>query len=190
VRIVEAGDAERKQLERDLHDGAQQRLVGLSLSIRLARVQLAAGAGTDVVALLDEAETELRGAIGELRELAHGIFPAVLADEGLAAAVEALAEDGRIPVQIRGVAEGRLAAPVETAAYTVVAEAARATTIGLVVEAKRSGDALLVDVETHDDLGLDLAALQDRVGALEGRLTVERRAGSNVTLRAVLSCES
>jgi signal transduction histidine kinase len=190
ARIVEAGDAERKRLERDLHDGAQQRLVGLSLSVRLARTQLATGAGPDVVDLLDEADAELRGAIAELRELAQGIFPAVLADEGLAAAVEALAEDGRVPVQIRGVPEGRLAAPVEAAAYTVVAEATRATTIGVVVEARRSGDALLVDVETHDDLGLDLVALEDRLGALDGRLTVVRRRNGDVTLRAVLPCES
>jgi hypothetical protein len=93
-------------------------------------------------------------------------------------------------MQIRGLVEGRFAAPVETAAYTVVAAAARATTIGVVAEAKRSGDALLVEVETHDDLGLDLVALQDRVGALDGRLTVERRGDSSVTLRAVLPCES
>jgi signal transduction histidine kinase len=190
ARIVEAGDAERKRLERDLHDGAQQRLVGLSLSVRLARAQLATGTDPEVVRLLDEADAELREAISELRELAHGIFPAVLADEGLAAAVEALAEDGRVPVQIRGLAEGRYAPPVETAAYTVVAEAARATTTGVVVEAKRSGGALLVDVETDDDLGLDLVALQDRVGALGGRLAIERGGDGNVKLRAVLPCES
>ena len=118
TRIVEAGDAERKRLERDLHDGAQQRLVGLSLSLRLARLQLATGAAPDAVARLDRAEAELREAIVELRELAHGIFPAVLADEGLAAAVEALAEDGRVPIRIRSLPEGRFALGVETAAYT------------------------------------------------------------------------
>jgi hypothetical protein len=87
-------------------------------------------------------------------------------------------------------AEGRFAPAIETAAYMLIAEAARASTIRLVVETKRSGDELLVDVETHDDLGLDLAALQDRVGALDGRLAVERRGEGNVTLRAVLPCES
>ena len=133
ARIVEAGDAERKRLERDLHDGAQQRLVGLSLSLRLARLQLATGAAPDAVARLDRAESELREAIVELRELAHGIFPAVLADEGLAAAVEALAEDGRVPIRIRSLPEGRFALGVETAAYTVVAEAVRATTSGVAV---------------------------------------------------------
>ena len=102
-----------------------------------------------MAARLDEADAELREAIAELRELAHGIFPAVLADEGLAAAVEALAEDGRVSVRIRSLPEGRFAPGVETAAYTVVVEVARATTSGVVVEAKRSGDALLVDVEAR-----------------------------------------
>ena len=190
TRIVEAGDAERKRLERDLHDGAQQRLVGLSLSLRLARLQLATGAAPDAVARLDRAESELREAIVELRELAHGIFPAVLADEGLAAAVEALAEDGRVPIRIRSLPEGRFALGVETAAYSVVAEAVRATTSGVAVEATRSGDALLVEVETHDESGLDVIALQDRLGALDGWLAVERRENGYVTLRAELPCES
>ena len=190
TRIVEAGDAERKRLERDLHDGAQQRLVGLSLSLRLARLQLATGAAPDAVARLDRAEAELREAIVELRELAHGIFPAVLADEGLAAAVEALAEDGRVPVRIRSLPEGRFATGVETAAYTVVAEAVRATRSGVVVEATRSGDALFVVVEALDESGLDLIALQDRLGALDGRLAAERREDGYVTLRAELPCES
>jgi signal transduction histidine kinase len=190
ARIVAAGDAERKRLERDLHDGAQQRLVGLSLSLRLARGELASGPSPEAVALLDEADAELRAAIADLRELAHGIFPAVLADEGLAAAVEALAEDGRVPIRIRSLVEGRFPPQVETAAYTVVAEAARATTAGVVVETKRSGKALLVDVETHDDLGLDLIAIQDRVGVLDGRVAVERADDSSVTLHAELPCES
>jgi signal transduction histidine kinase len=190
ARIVAAGDAERRRLERDLHDGAQQRLVGLSLSLRLARGELAKDAGPETVALLDEADAELRAAIADLRELAQGIFPAVLADEGLAAAVEALAEDGRVPIRIRDLAEGRFPPQVETAAYTVVAEAARATTVGIAVEAKHFGNALLVDVETHDDLGLDVVVLQDRLRVLGGRLAVERADDGSVTLHAELPCES
>jgi signal transduction histidine kinase len=190
TRIVEAGDAERKRLERNLHDGAQQRLVGLSLSLRLARSQLATGAPPDALARLDRADAELREAIVELRELAHGIFPAVLADEGLAAAIEALAEDGRVPVRIRGLPDGRFVPRVETAAYTVVAEAVRATTSGVVVEATRSREALLVVVEALDEGGLDLIALQDRLGALDGRLAIERREDGYITLRAELPCES
>jgi signal transduction histidine kinase len=191
ARIIEAGDAERKRLERDLHDGAQQRLVGLSLSLRLARSQLEAGADPKAVALLDEAEGELREAIAELRELAHGIFPTVLADEGVAAAIEDLAEDGGVPIRIRGLPENRFPAAVETAAYTVVAEAARAATGALAVHADRFGGALVVQVDT-DGFGdeLDLVALEDRVAALDGTLAVRPSEGGHVTLRAELPCES
>jgi signal transduction histidine kinase len=191
ARIVETGDAERKRLERDMHDGAQQRLVGLSLSLRLARSRLAANGDPDAVALLEEADAELHGAIAELRELAHGIFPAVLADEGLAAAVEALAEDGRVPVEIRALPEGRFAPQVETAAYTVIADVARGTTNGLVVEAMRSGDTLRINVEVRDGGRLvDVVALQDRLGALDGSLAVERRRDGGVTIHAELPCGS
>ena len=120
ARIIEAGDAERRRLERDLHDGAQQRLVGLSLALRLVRREL--GADRQLVARLDEAEAELAPAVAELRELAHGIHPAVLSDEGLAAAVEALAEDAPASHRRDCRRSGSLA-PVETAAYLVVAEA-------------------------------------------------------------------
>ena len=189
ARIIEAGDAERKRLERDLHDGAQQRLVGLSLSLRLVRTRLEAGVDPEVIAGLDEADAELREAIAELRELAHGIFPAVLADEGLAAAVEALAEDGRVPVRIRSLPEGRFPPRVETAAYTVVADATRSATGSVVVEATRSRDALVVDVEGAGER-LDVVALRDRLGALDGSLAVERREDGGVTIRAELPCES
>jgi signal transduction histidine kinase len=190
ARIVEAGDAERKRLERDLHDGAQQRLVGLSLSLRLLRSRFADDADGATAALLDEAELELRSATLELRELAHGIFPAVLADEGLAAAVEALVEEGRVPIQINSLPERRFDAPIETAAYTVVAEAARTATDTIVVGAKVSADTLVVEVETQDGDALDLLALEDRVGALDGRLVLARGAGSRVTIRAELPCGS
>lgn len=191
VRIVEASDAERRRLERDLHDGAQQRLVGLSLSLRLLRSQLPAKAEPTLTAQLDQAETELREAIGELRELAHGIFPAVLADEGFASAVEALAEEARVPIQIGALPKSRLAGRVETAAYTVVAEATRAATSSLAVRAEHSGGALAVEVET-DDLGdgLDLVGLEDRVGALDGSLAVERGENGRVTIRAEIPCAS
>jgi signal transduction histidine kinase len=190
ARIVEAGDTERKRLERDLHDGAQQRLVGLSLSLRLARSRLAADGDPATVALLEEADAELHGAIAALRHLAHGIFPAVLADEGLAAAIEALAEDGRVPIEIRAVPEGRFAPQVETAAYTVVAEMARAAASRVVVEATRSGDTLLVGVEGLEENGFDFVAVQDRLGALDGSLAVERRRDGSVTIRAELPCGS
>jgi signal transduction histidine kinase len=191
ARIVEAGDAERKRLERDLHDGAQQRLVALSLSLRLLRTQLPADARSETLARLDEAEVGLRMAIAELRQLAHGIFPAVLADEGLAAAVEALAEEATIPIRIRGLPEGRFAAPIETAAYTVVAGLAKSATRRVVVGGERAGDVLTVEVET-DGLrdSLDVVELEDRLGALDGRLTVQPGADGRVTVRAELPCAS
>jgi signal transduction histidine kinase len=191
ARIVEAGDVERKRLERDLHDGAQQRLVGLSLSLRLLRAQLPTNADPNATRRLDEADAQLRKATAELRELAHGIFPAVLADEGLAAAVEALAEDARVPVQIRGLPEGRVEAPVESAAYTIVAEAARMATSGVAVRARLTEGALAIEVETDDFAdGLDLIGLEDRVGALDGSLAVERGANGGVIIRAELPCAS
>jgi signal transduction histidine kinase len=190
ARFVETGDAERKRLERDLHDGAQQRLVGLTLSLRLARSQLPRQTNPEAVARLDEAEAELRGAIAELRELAHGIFPAVLADEGFAAAIEALAEDGRVPVMIRSLPDERFAPPVESAAYTVVAETAGGTTSPVVVDVQRVGEVLRVDVASQDLSAVDVVALEDRVGALDGRLEVLRREDGWVTIRAELPCGS
>ena len=184
ARIVEAGDAERKRLERDLHDGAQQRLVGLALSLRLFRRRVG-----DADGRLEQAEHELRQAAAELRELAHGIFPAVLADEGLAAALEALAEESRVPIRLEGIPETRYEPSVETAAYTVVAEAARASTQRLAVGMSASNGALVVEVHTQGD-GLDLTALEDRVGSLDGRLTVVRGTSGVITMRAELPCAS
>jgi signal transduction histidine kinase len=121
ARIIEAGDAERRRLERDLHDGAQQRLVGLTLALRLLRAQLGPDQDQQLTARLDEAEAELRRAVTELRGLAHGIHPAVLSDEGLAAALEALAEGTLAPLRIAAVPQERFPPAVETAAYMVVA---------------------------------------------------------------------
>jgi signal transduction histidine kinase len=182
ARIVETADAERMRLEHDLHDGAQQRLVALSLSLGMLRARLGE------IPELSAAEMELRTATQELRELAHGLFPAVLTDEGLAAAVEALAEDSRIPIRIHGLPETRCAAPVETAAYTAVAEAARAATGAIDVRAKRTNGTLVVEVESDAPASLDLVALEDRVGALDGRLCVERLENGGVTIHVELPC--
>jgi signal transduction histidine kinase len=186
ARIVAAGDAERKRLERDLHDGAQQRLVGLSLSLRLLRTQLGPEASSPV---LEEAELELRRAIADLRELAHGIFPAVLADEGLAAAVETLAEENRVPLRIRRLPEERYAPEVETAAYTVIAETVRAASGPVAVDAVCSDGTLVVGVEATG-VDADPVGLEDRIGALDGRLTVEQGDGARLTIRAELPCGS
>jgi signal transduction histidine kinase len=185
VRIIEAGDAERRRLERDLHDGAQQRLVGLSLALRLLRAQHGTDQDQKLARRLDEADAELHRAVGELRELAHGIHPVLLSDEGLAAAVEALAEATPAPLRIGAMPQERFPAAVETAAYLVVAEAAKAGAAR--VSATRRDGALLVDVETEAE-PQGLVELEDRVGALDGRLAVERAPGGGVRIRAEIPC--
>ena len=184
ARIIEAGDAERRRLERDLHDGAQQRLVGLSLALRLARRRLGPE-HDEQLARLDEADTELHEAVTALRELAHGIHPAVLSDEGLAAAIEALAEDARAPLHLIALPQERFPAAVETAAYLVVAEAAKAGPVSVAV-VRRDG-ALVVDVETGAEPE-GLLDLEDRVGALDGRIGVEHAADGGVRIRAEIPC--
>jgi signal transduction histidine kinase len=186
ARIIEAGDAERRRLERDLHDGAQQRLIGLSLALRLLRAQLRPDRDQEPERRLDEADAELRRAIAELRELAHGIHPVVLSDEGLAAAVEALAEATPAPLRIGAFPQQRFPAAIETAAYLVVAEAAKAGSAR--VGATRRDGALLVDVEAEAE-PQGLVDLEDRVGALDGRVAVERAPGGGVRIRAEIPCE-
>jgi signal transduction histidine kinase len=187
-RIVEAGDAERKRLERDLHDGAQQRLVGLSLSLRLARARLGTELDATAARHLDEADLELREAIADLRELAHGIFPVALADEGLAAALEALAEDALVPVRLVEITDERHAPAVESTAYAVAAEVTRRATSVVEVRAEHVNGKLVIDVRTRLPEGLDVLALEDRVGALDGRLVVSRDGGDETTIRAELPC--
>ena len=181
ARIVDTADAERRRLERDLHDGAQQRLVGLALTLGLVRSRLPAGA--EAIAALEEADAELRAAVEDLRELAHGLFPSVLADEGVGAAIEALAEEARVPMTIGGLPDGRFAPAVETAAYTVVAEVARAARGAVTVRADRVDGVLVVEVETAHGAEPDLVALRDRLGALDGSLTVDRRDGRDAVPR-------
>jgi signal transduction histidine kinase len=188
VRIVETGDAERRQLERDLHDGAQQRLLALSYDLRLARAQTQADDDTPTGSLLTEATGEAQAALSELRALAHGIYPVILAEAGLAPAVATLAETAALPVEIIDLVEDRYAPAVETAAYLLVAEGvddaahrdAGHVSVGIV----RNGEKLMVTVE---DDGInrtsELVHLADRVGALDGRLMVEP-----TRLRAELPC--
>ena len=121
ARLVSAADGERRRLERNLHDGAQSRLVALALNLRLARMGVLDG--TDTAAILDASIDELGQSLTELRELARGIHPAVLSERGLEAAVRTLAARAAVPVRVIGGADGRLPAAVETAAYFVVAEA-------------------------------------------------------------------
>ena len=189
TRIVEAGDAERRRLERNLHDGAQQQLVALSLSLSLLRSRLATDGDASPFPGLAEADAELRAAIAELRQVAHGLFPAVLADEGFAAAVSALSEETGVPIHIRRLPDGRCASGAETAAYTVVAQVARAATSSLTVEAERATGVLIVEVETRID-SLDLVELEDRVGAVGGHISFERAPDRSARIRAEVPCGS
>ena len=185
ARIVEAGDVERHRLERDLHDGAQQRLVGLLLGVRLMRTRLGSDADPHAVGSLEEVAAELQRAVDELRELAHGIHPAVLSDEGLAAAVDALVERSAIPVCIESVPDERYASPVEHAAYRVVAEALTAGATR--VWATRRDGVLRVEVDTPS-APEGLVGLADRVGALNGWIRVEKRPEGGMTLRSEIPC--
>jgi signal transduction histidine kinase len=211
ARIVEAGYAERKRVERDLHDGAQQRLVALALELQVVQAKL----GTDPEAaaqLLQGAADELAGATQELRELARGLHPGVLTDRGLVPALKALASRATVPITVEtDAAERADGAPVgtesaafprapeavEAAAYFVVAEAltnvARyADATQAVVRVARREDELCVEVEDDGKGGADpargsgLRGLADRVGALDGSLEVDSVPGRGTTVRASL----
>jgi signal transduction histidine kinase len=183
-RIVEAGDAHRKQLERDLHDGAQQHLIALSIGLRF----IDRGPGSSQY--LDDAATELRMAMDDLREVAHGIYPAVLADEGFAAAVDVLAESSRIPMTIAAMVEDRFDPAIEVAAYHVVADAARGSVGPLRISARRSEARLTVEVEGSDIPEPFLDEIEDRVGAVDGSLARARDPGGPVKLVAEIPCGS
>ena len=197
ARIVEAADAERRRLERDLHDGAQQRLVNLNLMLQIARTRLQSDPEAGIIAL-DDAIVELTAATAELRELARGIHPAVLSDGGLAPALTALAERARPQAKIVGVPSQRLPAAVEATAYFVVAEAltnmtrhAEASTA--TVAATLEGGRLVIEV--HDDgrggadgSGSGLRGLADRAAALDGELEVRSGSGDGTTVRASIPC--
>jgi signal transduction histidine kinase len=194
ARIVEASSHERRRLERNLHDGAQQRLVALSLTLRLAQGKLH-DEPDKANALLAGAQEELTLALGELRELARGIHPAVLSDRGLHAALEALAGRAPIEVDLAELPKDRLPEPIEAAAYFVVAEAltnvvkyahAQSATVRV---SRRNGHAI---VEVADDgiggadpdRGSGLRGLADRVSALDGRMSLDSPAGAGTRLRA------
>jgi signal transduction histidine kinase len=193
ARVVQAGDAERRRLERDLHDGAQSRLVALALKLRLARMNVPDG--SEAAALLDESSAELQASLDELRELARGLHPVVLTDRGLAAAVRILASRAPVAVELLALPEERLPPPIEIAVYFVVAEAltnvakyARASSATVSIAA--SGGRVTVEVSDDGVGGADVAAgsglrgLSDRVAALDGRLDVHSPPGAGTRLRA------
>jgi signal transduction histidine kinase len=196
ARIVEAGYAERRRVERDLHDGAQQRLVALALDLRRVRVALARDPAA-AAELLEAASRELTAATEELRELARGIHPPVLTDRGLVAALEALAKRAPLPVRVEAPTTGRAPDAVEAAAYFVVSEALtnvarHARAEHAVVRVARGDGLLRVEVEDDGVGGADLGAgsglrgLADRVGALDGTLDVESGSVRGTVFRAPL----
>jgi signal transduction histidine kinase len=194
ARIVEAGTHERRRLERNLHDGVQQRLVALSLTLRLAQGKVH-NDPERADELLTAAQEELTLALGELRELARGIHPAVLSDRGLGAALEALAGRAPIAVDLAELPGDRLPEPIEAAAYFVVAEAltnvvkyahASQATVRVM---RRNGTAVVEIADdgiggADPDRGSGLKGLVDRVSALDGSMSLDSPAGAGTRLRA------
>ena len=200
TRIVQAGDEERRRLERNLHDGAQQRLLGLGLALQLARAEIGT-ASNGATELLAEAEDELRAALDELRELARGIHPAILSDQGLGAALRSLAERSSVPVVIAEVPEDRLGESIEAATYFVISESlancakySRASNIRVSVP-RRNGHAVL-DIDDDGVGGADpshgsgLRGLFDRVQALDGQFRFESPPGRGTHIHAEIPCAS
>ena len=195
ARLVETADAERRRLERNLHDGAQQRLVTLALSLRLIESRLADDSET--AEALAEAREELAEALSELRDLARGIHPAVLTGHGLGIALASLAERLPLPVAISQSFDERLPEQVEVAAFYVVSESLAnvqkyAQASKVTIEVTRRDEYAVVEVSDDGVGGADagggtgLRGLADRVEALGGRLEVESVAGAGTTVRALI----
>jgi signal transduction histidine kinase len=185
ARVVEAGDAERRRLERNLHDGAQQRVLALSYDLRLARAGAEAAGAPELTALLTSAEEAAQVAIDELRELAHGIYPAILTEAGIGPALWTLADSAPLPVEFGELPEDRFAEAVERTAFVVASEAidaaGRLGSTHVTVRVFRHHDRLILEVERAGPG--PFVHLADRVGALGGRFTAD--AG---LMRAELPC--
>ena len=197
ARIVEAADAERQRLERNLHDGAQQRLV--SLGLRLSRLATHLTPASEEARMLAEAREELAGSLKELRDLAHGLHPAMLDTCGLVAAVESLAARASVPVRVTADAGRRSPAPVEVAAYYLICEAltnvakyAHATSVA--IHLARRERRLVVEIVddgvggANPSAGSGLRGLVDRVEALGGHLDIFSPRGRGTTVRAEIPC--
>jgi signal transduction histidine kinase len=193
ARIVAARDAERRRLERDLHDGAQQRLVTLALQLRLA--QKTSTVGSDDGSLLERCSAEVAAALAELRALAHGIYPAALADEGIEAALQVLAEDAPLTLDTGAIAGRRYPETVESTAYFTIAQLVRHCVHDRArLTASQRDTTLRFEVDVDDVTDETLGVLEDRVGALDGHLTLGRRDGAQpkdafATVVLELPCE-
>jgi signal transduction histidine kinase len=201
ARIVEAQDDERRRIERDLHDGAQQRLVSLQLSLQMLRRDLGPDADPAAVAELEAASAEAAAAIADIRELARGVHPAILTEAGLGPALGSLADRAPLPVVIADELDRRLPGSVEATAYFVAAEAltnaikhAGATRVD--VRTWLADDLLHLDVRDDGRGGADaangtgLTGVRDRVAAMGGSVTVESAEGQGTRLQVVLPCAS
>ncbi len=198
-RIVTAGDAARRRIERDLHDGAQQRLVTLSLELGVLADRAGRAGADDLAVRARHAREGLLAATTELRELARGLHPSVLAESGLAAAIEALADRAAVPVRVDVALDRRLSQDAEATAYFVVTEAltnvtrhSGASSVTVSVAGTEAG----LEVAVVDDgrggadpeLGTGLQGLADRLAALGGELAVDSVPGRGTTVRAVIPC--
>jgi signal transduction histidine kinase len=198
LRIVAAQDEERRRIERDIHDGVQQRLVSLSLALRMAATGPTSTAATTA---LDSAAAEAGAALAELRRLARGIHPAIVSEGGLVAALESLAERSAVPTEVVGVPLERLPPPVEVTVYYLVAEAlanaakhARATVVEIKVDRLDGGVRVVVADNgvggAKPNTGSGLTGLADRVAALDGAFQVDSPPGQGTRLRAEIPCAS
>ncbi|GIJ46174.1 histidine kinase [Virgisporangium aliadipatigenens] len=199
-RILDAMDAQRRRIERDLHDGAQQRLTGLIMSLGVARLHLADGPPPAREAV-DRAYRQARTALAELRELVHGIHPQVLTNRGLAPAVAELAERCTVPVEVRIDLPDRPPEHVEAAAWFIIGEALtniarHSAATRAWVSCRRVGAFVRLEIRddgvggASPDRGTGLVGLNDRVSVLRGRFTVDSPTGGPTTLRAELPCAS
>ncbi len=195
-RILAAADEERRRIERDLHDGAQQRLVAVTLTLRLAEARIGSDPAS-AAKLVAQAREEAQLAVAELRELARGIHPALLSDHGLAAALDALATRAPVPVRVSGVPSEPLCKTVEACAYFVTAEAL--TNVAKYAQASEAFVELSVEddylrLRVRDDgvggadpsTGSGLRGLRDRVDALDGHLELDSPPGGGTTVTVAI----
>ena len=187
-RIVATADRERRSLERDLHDGAQTKVVALALALRLARLRSSTGDASSVQLL--EAEDEVADALAELRAVARGLFPTELADEGLEAALESYSESTPNPIAIDAFLPGRIPASVESVAFfSVVHLTESGHGDPAFVRIRQDGARLRLEINTSQRVG-DLTAVEDRVGALGGVVGVIDDVGPGRLIKVELPCES
>jgi signal transduction histidine kinase len=198
ARVVAASDQTRRQIERDLHDGAQQRLVSLALELRIAQAEVSTGPG-ELRMRLDRAIEQARGALEELRDLSHGIHPAILTEDGLGSAVREVTDRSPIPVQLRQGVDERLPDQIEISAYYIVVEAltnaakhSGASAITVTVDRDRAHGALRLQIADNGVGGAEftggtgLLGLKDRVEALGGHIDLHSPRGAGTDLRVTL----